>query len=116
MRAFSDAKIAETKEFITRREEVYFARYGRLESKEPRQCVIIISTNENIYLYDTTGNRRYWPVLVGTIDLVALKHDRDQLWAEAKARYDRREHWWPDREFEANYIRPEQELREAPEH
>jgi hypothetical protein len=111
MRAFSDAKISETKEFITRRIEIYFARYGRVESKEPRQCVIIISINPSIYLYDTTGNRRYWPVKIGTIDLEALKRDRDQLWAEAKARYDKGEHWWPNREFERKYILPEQEAR-----
>jgi predicted P-loop ATPase len=111
MRAFSEAKISETKEFITRRTEIYFARYGRVESKEPRQCVIIISTNESIYLYDPSGNRRYWPVKIGTIDLEALKRDRDQLWAEAKARYNKGEHWWPDREFERQYILPEQEAR-----
>ena len=114
MVAFSEAKIRDTKEFITRRTEIYFARYGRVESKEPRQCVIIISTNESIYLYDPTGNRRYWPVLIGTIDLAALKRDRDQLWAEAKARYDKGEHWWPSREFERKHIQPEQEAREAP--
>jgi predicted P-loop ATPase len=111
--AFGKARIEETKAFLTRRTEKYFSRYGHLESEEPRQCVIVISTNESIYLYDTTGNRRYWPVLVGTIDLAALKRDCDQLWAEAKARYDKGEHWWPDREFERKYIRPEQEAREG---
>jgi hypothetical protein len=115
MLAFSEAKIRDTKEFLTRRTEIYFARYGRVESKEPRQCVIIISTNDSLYLHDTTGNRRYWPVPIGTIDLAALKRDRDQLWAEAKARFDAGEMWWPDADFEREHIRPEQEAREAPE-
>jgi predicted P-loop ATPase len=101
---------------MSRRKEQYFSRYGRLESEEPRQCVFVITINESIYLFDTTGNRRYWPVLVGVIDLAALKQDRDQLWAEAVVRYRRGESRWPSPEFEAKYIKPQQERREAPPH
>ncbi|CCM78036.1 conserved hypothetical protein [Rhizobium mesoamericanum STM3625] len=47
----------------------------------------------------------------GAIDIEALKRDRDQLFAEAYARYQRGEHWWPDAEFEARVVKPEQETR-----
>lgn len=60
--------------------------FGRLVSSVPRQNIIIGTTNDTEYLRDATGNRRFWPVLVGTFDLDRLRRDRDQLWAEAAER------------------------------
>jgi predicted P-loop ATPase len=61
--------------------------YGRYSTTVPRQFVIMGTTNhQSHYLKDMTGARRYWPVALDAIDLAALEHDRDQLWAEAVAR------------------------------
>jgi predicted P-loop ATPase len=60
--------------------------YDRTVTDAPRQCVVAGTTNSLHYLRDLTGNRRFWPVLVVRFDLVALKRDCDQLWAEAAAR------------------------------
>ncbi|MEL6693271.1 MAG: VapE domain-containing protein [Pseudomonadota bacterium] len=52
----------------------------------PRQCVIVGSTNDQKYLFDQTGNRRFWPVRAGRFHLDKLHGDLDQLWAEAVVR------------------------------
>lgn len=60
--------------------------YGRLPLERARQFVILGTTNSHRYLKDNTGNRRFWPVKTGIVDLTGLVQDRDQLWAEAANR------------------------------
>ena len=57
--------------------------YARSRVDRPRRGIVVATTNEDTYLRNTTGNRRFWPVRVGKIDLAQVKEDRDQLWAEA---------------------------------
>lgn len=60
--------------------------YARLPVERARHFVIVGTTNQHQYLKDITGNRRFWPIRVQEFDIEKLKHDRDQLWAEAAAR------------------------------
>ncbi len=79
----------EAKAFFSTREDVFRPPYARSVVAVPRPSVFAATYNpEDGHgpLTDRTGNRRYWVVKVGRIDLPALIRDRDQLFAEARDR------------------------------
>lgn len=79
------ADVDSLKEFISRTTDKIRVPYGKLPEDFPRQCVFIGTTNNDEFLKDETGNRRYWPVTVGRYDFEGIKRARDQLFAEAVA-------------------------------
>jgi hypothetical protein len=81
----SKAEVNKVKAFASRTHDTARMAYGRTATTRARQAVFVGTTNEDRYLRDTTGNRRFWPVKTGVIDLERLRQDKDQLWAEASA-------------------------------
>jgi hypothetical protein len=111
LEAMNKADTNAFKGVITRRVEKYRRSFGRKESVEPRQCTFAGSTNAKVYLKDSTGGRRFWPIQTGRIRRDLLDRDRDQLFAEAVLAFKEGAKWWPDEEFEKTYIAAEQEAR-----
>ncbi len=72
------------KGFITRTVDQVRPPFGKRWIESPRRCVFFGTTNKETYLRDDTGNRRFKPVRVGSLDFAALDRDHDQLFAQAK--------------------------------
>ncbi len=92
--AIGRAEVSRIKAFLTRTTDRFRPPYGRHTVEIKRQCVFAGTVNPDTYLRDETGNRRFWPIRCGTIDIAALSRDRDQLWAEAVARFKDGAIWW----------------------
>lgn len=75
--------VGKIKSFLSRQEDRGRPAYGRYKEVIKRQSIFVGTTNDETYLKDKTGNRRYLPVRTRAIDLKSIERDRDQLWAEA---------------------------------
>ncbi len=91
---FRRSEIESVKDYLSCQIDRFRPPYGRSDVAVPRQNIFVGSTNADIYLHDSTGNRRFWPVQVTTIRLVDVRPIVDQLWAEAFGAWRNKEKWW----------------------
>lgn len=110
--SFNRSEQTRAKAFMSSSKDTYRAPYERRTADHLRQCVFAGTTNAYEYFKDATGNRRYWPIRVGGIDLDALRAIREQLLAEAVHFALAGERYWPTGEEQREIFSPEQESRE----
>lgn len=110
--AMARAEVTKIKAFVASKEDWYRASFDKRPKKYPRQLVFAGTTNEHQYLVDPTGNRRFWPVEVTrVIDTDWVAASRDQLFAEAWARVQQGERYFPTQREELELFLPQQRQR-----
>lgn len=92
--AFSRAEVTRVKTAISTPVDRYRKSYGRLSVDHPRQCVFAGTTNKDDWGNDETGLRRFWPMRCGEINVRAISDSRNQLFAEAVAKFRLGDLWW----------------------
>lgn len=80
---FRKADIAKLKAFLTRHKDTYREPYGKRDITRSRKSVYVASVNDDRFLVDTTGNRRFLAVAV--TDVQMFSGDIQQIWAEIHA-------------------------------
>jgi hypothetical protein len=92
--SFRKAENTRIKAFISSRFDSFRPPFGRHVVERPRQTILVGTTNEDQFLNDPTGSRRFVPVRVTKVSLAWLSEFREQVWAEAVVRYRAGEPWW----------------------
>lgn len=101
------AEVDAVKQFVSKKEDRFRVAYGKRVEHFPRRCVFFGTTNEDDFLRDVTGNRRFWVINTkGGTPIIDFKDYLDeatiaQLWAEAKYRVNEGEPLYLNDEIEA---------------
>tara|TARA_A100001011_G_scaffold1760_1_gene2044 strand:- start:337 stop:1539 length:1203 start_codon:yes stop_codon:yes gene_type:complete len=71
----------ELKNLITIREDIFRAPFARNTDHHPRASVFCATVNDDQFLKDQTGNRRFWVIEVKErIDKKQVENDLDSIW------------------------------------
>lgn len=116
--AMTKQETSAVKQFLSKREDIYRAAYGRRTERYPRRCVFFGTSNDSEFLKDATGNRRFWPVDVGVHPAQKsvwrnLPGEVDQIWAEAYVYWILGEELFLSKEVEALAFEQQESHRES---
>lgn len=85
LRGLRTRAVEAIKAFVARTHEKWIPKYKEYSTTFPRRCIFIATTNDDEFLADSTGNRRWLPFEVKRfIDTDRIVADRAQLWAEGR--------------------------------
>ncbi|WP_175414338.1 virulence-associated E family protein [Halalkalibacterium halodurans] len=118
MGAYTKSDVRTIKSFLSRTEDSYRAAYARKSEKHPRRCVFFGTSNDDQYLKDPTGGRRFWPIDCGKqpptkVVFRDLDDEIDQIWAEGVMRWKMGEPLILPDELEAEAKRQQELHREV---
>jgi len=89
---FGKKDASAAKAFVTSKTDMIRPPYGRDIQDLPRPSIIVATTNQDEFLVDPTGARRFWVIPVSKkIDTIRLSEERDAIWAAAVAAYESKE-------------------------
>lgn len=91
---FKRKETSQVKAFLSATTDTFRQPWGRSPEKHLRHSVIVGTTNEDDFLADATGSRRYWVTPIKSkVCLELLERDRDVLWAAAVHAYKEGASW-----------------------
>ncbi|MEA5569129.1 VapE domain-containing protein [Anabaena sp. UHCC 0399] len=93
--AYKKKDVSQLKAFLSRKKDSMRRPYGTDIEDFPRPSILVGTTNLDEFLYDPTGERRFWviKVLFKKIPIHLLEQERDLIWATAVAAYRNGEQW-----------------------
>jgi predicted P-loop ATPase len=96
LRGLHTKEMESIKSFVTRLDSEWVPKYFEMRTVYQRRFIMIGTTNNDEFLGDSTGERRWLPIYVGKQDLEALQRDHAQLWAEGVQLYRTEGILWRD--------------------
>lgn len=90
--------------WVTRKEEHWTPKFMEMTTNYKRRFIMIATTNQDDFLDNPDGERRWLPLAVGRasgfkqVDTKRLAAVRDQLWAEGKTLFEAEGVQWQDAE------------------
>lgn len=99
LRGLNSRDLESIKAWISRQREEWVPKYLEFSRTFPRRLVLVGTSNQEEFLADETGNRRFAPLVVGARqDRDGIARDRDQLWAEAAVVFETEGVCWQEAE------------------